>query len=241
MKKTFALLLALMLLLAPLSAWAEGEETPPPPPEYEPLPEAFWPLSQQVPGDWFADFFGLEIRLILGEEGAYALFVPGSEPLSGVWEVRDGLLIMDGDEDSPVLFLNDTLRMEEPDLLFTRERPLVYTPAEPLLNASASAYDGFWKVQFVAVGEGTVLAAALGENTELYIEGTKLAVNGTLLGLRQFETAFADGALTFATDRGIVALQLLQDGFLRLTLFGEAPATLYLMAKPLPGQNPAGA
>jgi len=242
MKKTCALLLAFLLLCLPLSAWAEAEETPPPPPpepEYEPLPAAYLSLAQRALGEWYAELSGLEIQLTLGEDGAYALLIPGNEPFSGVWEEKDGQLILDGDTDSPLLVLDDVLRLDALDLLFTREKPITYAPAEPMADAPAALYDGHWRAHFVVLGEGTILAAALGEDTELYIEGDKLATNGARFGLKQYAPAFADGALTFPTDQGDVALQILQDGFLRLTLSGDAPAILYLMSIPHPGQTPA--
>lgn len=242
MKKTCALLLAFLLLCLPLSVWAEGEQTPPPPPpepEYEPLPAEYLPLSERALGDWYAEISGLPIRLTLSEDGAYALLVPGSEPLAGVWAEADGQLILDGEEESPLLVLDDVLRFDALGLIFTREKPETYAPAEPLTGATAALYDGHWRAHFVALGEGTILAAALEEDTELYIEGDKLATNGARFGLKQYAPAFADGALTFTTDQGQVTLQLLQDGFLRLTLAGDAPATLYLLSIPLPGQTPA--
>lgn len=242
MKKTCALLLAFLLLCLPLFVWAEGEETPPPPPpepEYEPLPAEYLPLSERALGDWYAELSGLPIQLTLSEDGGYALLVPGSEPLAGVWAEEDGRLILDGEAENALLVLDDVLRFDALGLIFTREKPETYAPAEPLADATAALYDGHWRAHFVALGEGTILAAALEEDTELYIEGDKLATNGARFGLKLFAPAFTDGALTFQTDQGQVTLQLLQDGFLRLTLAGDAPATLYLMPIPLPGQTPA--
>ena len=238
MKKIFALLLAFLLL--PLPVWAGGEETPPPPPEpeYEPLPDEYKTLAERSTGDWYADSAGLTITLTLSEDGAYALTVPGSEAMTGLWEEKDGMLIMDGDGESTLLPVGGVLRMDPPGLLFMREQPEVYVPAEPIADAKEGIFDGWWVSHFTAVGDGTILSDAIGEDTELYIEGTKLAVNGSLFGLAQYDGAIESGKLTFTADKGAVTLELLQDGFLRLTLSGDTPATLYLMAKPLPGETP---
>ncbi|MBR0356907.1 MAG: hypothetical protein IJH54_05445 [Clostridia bacterium] len=241
MKKAFALLLALILLLTPLAAWAEGDPTPPPLPEEpacEPLPEEYLPLSQRVLGDWYADYAGLLISLTLGEDGSYALLAPGIEAQTGQWEARDGQLFLDGGEEAAITPLNGVLCFEGLDLLFTREQPLTYVPAD-VAEAAEGDFDGFWKVRFVAVGEGTALAQALHEDTFVYIEGTNVALGGERFGdvIRVFTAA--DKALTLTEGESTISLQLQQDGFLRLTIAGPEPATLYLMPAPIPGQAPA--
>jgi hypothetical protein len=254
MKKLLLILLAALLLLASACGTQDAastqtpqddaaatptasEPTPPPPPEeatYEPLPEEYKPLSQRVQGEWYADMAGLPITLTLAEDGAYTLTTPGGESRTGVWEAKDGQVILDGDEDAPVLPLGEALRME--DLLFTRTRPTVYEPAEIYADAAEGSFDGYWVSRFSAAGEGTILSSAIGEDTELYIEGTRLAANGALLGTEEYDCSFDAGALSFTTDKGTVKLELLQDGFLRLTLDGDTPAVLYLMAMSLPGE-----
>ena len=197
-------------------------------PEYEPLPEAYLPLAQRVLGDWYADQAGLVIALSLAEDG-YTLTVPGTDPQAGQWEARDGMVVLDGDEGSALLILDDVLRMDALDLLFGREKPLTYVPADILADAPEGALDGLWRAQFVAVGEGTMLAEAAEEDAFVYIEGANVALGGTRFGnvIRVF-TPDA-GALTLPEEG--VTLQLQQDGFLRMTL---ADAVIYLMASPLP-------
>ena len=102
----------------------------------------------------------------------------------------------------------------------------------------AGNFDGYWKSYYTASGDGTVLSSAIKEDTELYIEGTKLAVNGSLFGLAMYDCTVENGVLTFVTDKGIVTLQLLRDNYLKLTLSGDAPTTLYLSARPIPGITP---
>ena len=219
----------------------EPEPTRPPAPEepeYDPLPDEYRTLTERCVGDWYADVAGMTVTLTLSEDGAYALTAAGGEAMTGKWEEKDGALVMDGDEENPLLPIGDVIRMDSLDLLFTREQPTVYVPAEPIADAKEGIFDGWWVSHFTAVGDGTILSDAIGEDTELYIEGTKLAVNGSLFGLAQYDGAIENGKLTFTSDKGAVTLELLQDGFLRLTLSGNTPATLYLMAKPLPGEVP---
>ena len=82
-------------------------------------------------------------------------------------------------------------------------------------------------------------AQALHEDTFVYIEGTNVALGGERFGdvIRVFSAA--DGALTLTEGEATISLQLQQDGFLRLTVAGPEPATLYLMPAPIPGQAPA--
>ena len=208
-----------------------AEPTRPPKPEepaYEPLPEEYLPLSQRVLGDWYADQAGLVIALSLAEDG-YTLTVPGTDPQAGQWEERDGMVVLDGDDESALLVLDDVLRMDALDLLFGREKPLTYVPADLFADAPEGALDGLWRAQFVAVGEGTMLAEAAEEDAFVYIEGANVALGGTRFGnvIRVFTP---DGGGLTLPEEG-VTLQLQQDGFLRMTL---ADAVIYLMASPLP-------
>ena len=210
-----------------------AEPTRPPKPEepaYEPLPEEYLPLSQRVLGDWFADQAGLMITLSLTEDG-YTLAVPGQAPQAGQWEEKDGMIVLDGDREGGLLVLDNALRMDALGLLFTREQPLTYVPADLVADAPEGAFDGLWRAQFVAVGSGetagTMLAEAAEEDAFVYIEGTNVALGGRRFGnvIRVFTP---DGGGLTLPEEG-VTLGLQQDGFLRLTL---ADATIYLMAAP---------
>ncbi|MBQ9322765.1 MAG: hypothetical protein IJR81_00840, partial [Clostridia bacterium] len=110
-------------------------------------------------------------------------------------------------------------------------------PAEPLADAQTGSFDGFWKAHFVAVGNGVMLAQALAEDAFVYIEGTNVALGGQRFGdmIRVFTPA--DGALTLTEGESTISLQLQQDGFLRLTVAGPEPVTIYLMPALIPGQE----
>ena len=135
--------------------------------------------------------------------------------------------------------VSGVLRWDNADLLFTREAPQGYVPAEVFTDAKEGAFDGWWKAQYVGVGEGTILAAALDEDTELYIEGTKIAFTGARFGSAIADGKAANGVFSFSAGDAGVKLELQSDGFLRLTLDGAEPAVLYLMHMALPGQTPA--
>ena len=237
MKKTFALLLALILLLTPLAAWAEdGDETPPPPPpepEYEPLPDAYKPLAERVIGDWFANRMGLAVSLTLSEDGSYVLSVPGDEPQKGQWEARDGQLFLDGGQQIVLTPVNDILCLDELELFFTREQPQVYVPGDLLADVKEGGFDGLWKAQFVAVGDGTVLAQAMGEDAMLRIEGARVYMGGGRVSDAPVEFTLDHGALVLKGDGVSLTLQLQQDGFLRLTFSGMLSRTVYFLPIPV--------
>ncbi len=265
MKKWFLILLAALLLLAAACSTTEeapsqtpqnGTETPqggtvpetpgpdetmppaPEDPEYEPAEDGREPLSESVSGEWFAEYAGAVLTLTLAEDGSYTAAFPGAEAHTGTWEAKDGVVVLDGDENDPLLPVGDVLRLESRGMLFSREKPECYAPANVVSGAKAGSFDGYWKSYYTAAGEGTVLSAAIGEDTELYIEGTTVGVNGALLGLAQYEGTVENGALTFAADRGTVTLELQEDGLLRLTVSGGTPAVLYLMPAAIPGDEP---
>ena len=210
---------------------------PPPPeePEYEPLPAEYLPLSERVQGLWYADEAGLVITLALTEDG-FTLSVPGEQPKTGKWEAKDGVIVLGGEEENPLTPLGDVLLWDAMDLLFTREMPTVYIPADVIADAKEGSFDGFYKAQFVAVGEGTILAAAAEEDAYVYIEGTNVALGGTRFGNVIKVFVAGPGALTLAEDGLDVKLELQEDGFLRMTL---PDAVIYLMPAVIPGTKPA--
>lgn len=193
----------------------EPEPTMPPPPEepeYESLPAEYLPLSERVLGEWYADEAGLVITLALTEEG-YTLSVPGTDAQTGKWEAKDGVIVLNGDEQNPLTPIGDVIA-----------------------DAKEGSFDGFFKAQFVAMGEGTILAAAAEEDAYVYIEGTNVALGGTRFGNVIKVFAAAPGALTLAEPDLSVKLELQQDGFLRMTL---SDAVIYLMPAVVPGTEPA--
>ena len=223
---------------APRDNQPEPESTRPPrpeEPEYDTLADDYIPLNERVLGYWYADKAGLLVTLELNEDG-FSLSVPGSESLTGDWEAKDGEIVLNGDEENPLLPINDVIFFDTLDLLFTREMPAVYVPAEIITDAREGSFDGFFKAQFVAVSGGTILANVLDEDTIVYIEGTNVALGGTRFGNVIKVFSAATGALTLSEDVLNVKLELQQDSFLRMTL---PDTVIYLMPAVLPGTDPA--
>ncbi len=237
MKKLLVTLLSAALLLALAACGntdAPGPETTPEPPEeelvYDPLPEPPLPLEQRLLGDWYAGYQGLALTLTLAEDGSYAFRCPGQEDRTGVWALNDeNLLCLDGEEDETLLPAEDTLRWTSAGLIFTREAPEVYVPGEIRTDLQPGDLDGYWKSHFLAVDGGTILASALDEKTDIYIEGTRVALGGPLFGDIIVEMEWKDAALTYEKEGVSVTLALQEDGLLRLAVGGEDPVTVYLL------------
>ena len=196
MKKTLALLLAMALLLAS-AALAE----------------------ESVAGDWYADLGGAAAQLTLKEDGTYLLTIPGSEPLAGEWKAEDGFVYIDGAEEAE-LWINGEGRLvlAEGGILFNREAPETYAPAEPRENTLLEIFAGYWKSAYVDV-DGVPLPARLAEdNTDLYVEGHSAILGGPVFGDKLVTLTYENGALSCEADGLNVLMQCQLDGLLRLTV-----------------------
>ena len=249
MKKLLCAMLALALMLA-LTPLALAEDEAPAGYDFPELTPSDLPVAMTLPGEWYADFQGLAIKLTLSGDGAYALEVPGTGKSSaGAWEIKDGMLYLEGNE-APLLPLDDALIWSAVSLTFLREQPVTYTPAEVYADAQTETFNGWWRAQFTQVGgsvgtaskrpavrraqgEGSViLSSAIGDDTALYMENGKAALAGRLFGRQVAEFSLKDGALTAKVEGAKVTLQLQQDGFMRLTYErGGETRVIYLMPK----------
>ena len=247
MKKLLSILLALTLLLGAL-AFSEEVIVPEPDMESYEYYEMPVPVEQAVLGEWYASFQGLTVKLTL-DDGAYTLEFPGTgKGSNGAWEIKDGMLYLEGNE-APLLPLDSALIWSAVNLVFSREQPVTYTPAEVYADAQAELFNGFWRAQFTQVGGArdtskrpavrgiqaggsVILSSAIGDDTALYLENGKAALAGTLFGRQIAEFSLTDGALTAKVDGAKVTLQLQQDGFMRLTYErGGETRVIYLMPK----------
>ncbi len=141
------------------------------------------------------------------------------------------------------------------NLVFRREAPAVYEPAEAYKEASAEAYNGYWNAHFTQVGGArdtskrpavrsvqaggsVILSSFIDDDTAMYIENGKAALAGQLFGRQVAEFTLTDGALTAKVEGGKVTLQLQTDGFLRLTYASKDEAkVIYLLPAPDPYAN----
>ena len=169
MKKLFAILLALSLLVslcAPAMAEdilaeaagveeaATPEPTPVPTPEPTPTPE---PLPV-VTGVWYGAMLGLGVELDLYEGGSYALIIDGTEGArNGLWTQDMQAVYLDAEQEHSLTlaYRDDTLvaSLEGTQVVMTREPAAIFRPAEEKTVATARLRDfnGCWTCAMVGV------------------------------------------------------------------------------------------
>ena len=94
----------------------------------------------------------------------------------------------------------------------------------------AESFAGYWKAAYTDVGGTPVPARLLGDETDLYIEGSSAILGGPTLGDTQVKLTWENGALTSDIEGVKVRVQFQADGCLRLTVTGNesAPQTWYM-------------
>ena len=192
-------------------------------------------------GCWYADLNGLSITLTLSADGTYTftdVVLPENDQ-TGAWELRDGFIYLDGNEYVPLSFNGSTLTQVDLGLLFTREKPRGYIPADIMSDAAVDMFAGYWKAAYADVNGTPVPVALLDDETDLYVDGHSAILGGPMLGDTQVKLTFENSAL-FCDNEGVKAELLLQaDGLLRLTVTGSEtmPQTWYLMRVYSPAQD----
>ena len=212
MKKTFAIILAFLLIFAHA---APADET-----------------GNPALGDWYADLNGIPVSLSLNPDGTYVFSALG-EVSGGVWAPSDGFVVLDGDGESPLNVVSDTFMVHrELGLFFTREPVRVYSPAIVVPASGADWFAGYWKSLYVETAGTTVLAEAIGDDTDLYIEGEAVALGGGRFGDIWWNFTFENGTLSAQLDGGeTLPVSLQMDGMLRLEITsGGKSETLFFAA-----------
>ena len=192
-----------------------------------------FPVPAEEPaGDWYGEANGLPVHLALGTDGAFTLSIPTQAPVTGDWVFNDGFVFLDGDGDNPLNLVNESLMVwANGGIIFTREAPEAYVPAEPWTDAPVILYSDYWKAAYADVAGTLVPAAALEDETDLYVEGYSALLGGPILGDVIVKLEEQGGVLATAAGSAPAAtIVLQQDGLLCLTVTGSetAPQTWYL-------------
>ena len=186
MKKLVSLVLALCLLCMTSAVLAEGD----------------------IAGDWYGSMYGMSIQVTFTAEGTYTLSSSGSEISSGTYELKDGIVYMDGDSNAENGFVYDgtTLVNEAQGVTLTQDPEAAQgiTLAEVNTEAKLEDFAGEWVCKYASVNGMTVDVTAIPveqlgatEIPGMKIEGTKVELTGleSLAGSDPLEMEFVDGAL----------------------------------------------
>ncbi len=191
-----------------------------------------------VSGIWYSTTSGIPVRLTLSEDGSYTSAAPGTDPVTGTWEERDGDLFLDGSETPEFTVQDDKLLWNGMAAFLTREEQAVYTPAETFADFDPALFRGYWKALYVDVDGIACLASALNDTTDLYVEGNSMILGGPLFGDLPVKAESADGALACTAEGITVTLRMQQDSLLRMTVdTGEETMTWYLQAAGIPEEE----
>ncbi len=211
--------------------------------------------------DWYGWTRGIPLCLSLVSDGSYTLTM-GKEERSGAWEKTDGVIVLDGEEASTFLTDGDKLNWLSGGLILFREEPdrdSWYTPAELRTNVTVEDYDGYWTSSYVNIDGAILSAGDVVDRTDVYIqmpseydliqkeseeiaEGeaardttARVALGGPLFGDVIVDMTFSDEALRYGDGDVGVAMQLQEDGLLRMTVAGDgSEMVLYLLPTDAP-------
>ena len=215
MKKTLILFLAFLLFLTPAAAEEENTEQS---------------GSSAAGGNWYADADGVPVRLCLNEDGTFELSIPG-DVSEGEWETEDGCVLLDGAAEFPLELIGGALIQEDAGLVFTREDPGTYAPEEPVPDAEAGWFGGYWASVYADMSGTPVPASSVGDDTDLWIDGTLAALGGRRFGDIFWNFTFENGKMTAALDDGrTVDIAFQRDGILRMTVAGQGEETVLYLA-----------
>ncbi|MBR2834660.1 MAG: hypothetical protein IKE43_02975 [Coriobacteriales bacterium] len=118
------------------------------------------------------------------------------------------------------------------EIVFYRTEPGSYTPAKADSAASLESFAGYWKSAYVSLGGAPIESSILGEKTDIYIDGERVAMGGELFGDVFVNFTFSEGALkATVSDSLSIEIVLLQDGHLRMTLASPTGEMIIYLAK----------
>ena len=133
MKKLVSLILALCLVCLSTAVLAEGAD---------------------ITGNWYGTMYGMSVTLTLNADNTYKLLM-GENEIPGTYELKDGIVYMDGDTDAANGFVYDgtTLVNEKQSVTFTRDAEAAQsiTLAEVNTEAKLEDFAGEWVCKYVSM------------------------------------------------------------------------------------------
>ena len=239
MKKSVSLLLTLCLACLSVAAFTE---------------------AGGLLGVWYGSLYGMPAQLTFNEDGSYVMSLASNE-LPGTYELKDGIVYMDGSEnaDDGFVFDGTSLVNETQGVTLTRDQAdiaeIVLAEVNP--DAALEDFGGDWVCKYMSMSGMTlditqIPLESLGATQipSLKIEGSTVALTGidSLVGSDPLEMTFADGALTFdlgaklgMPDMGMsINVLMLQDGMADINVnMGDETVDLYFTPADAASEAPA--
>ncbi|MBQ8111233.1 MAG: lipocalin family protein [Clostridia bacterium] len=217
MKKIFAMLLALAMLLGAM-AMAEAVDV-----------TGDWYCTEMIQGEnsFNPADLGLKIVVTLNEDGT--AIMDAGEPVEGTWTIDGDTVTLkeEGAPDTVMTLVDGNLVIEQDSvsMVLSREAAQGFTPAEAIEAAAIEDFNGTWEAYKAGAFGAYVDMSALGGTAGLSIEDGALTVHGTLFSGAEGQTVtveFVDGALKVSMDdQGDLEICLLEDGTLRMNMINE--------------------
>ena len=230
MKKIFAMLLALAMLLGAM-AMAEATDV-----------TGTWYAVEMIQGDQSINpaEMGLEITMTLNEDGTATMNGAG-DPSEGTWTFDGETLTIqeEGADDTVMTYADGNLTMGDDSMtmVFSQEAPEaeVFAPAAAV-EAAVEDFAGTWKAEKIGLEGSYYPVSLLGADITATFEDTTITLDGFLFSNTSIPLEYADGALSVSAadeDSGMamaVQATLLEDGMLELNLdAGETGAFAFYM------------
>lgn len=208
MKRLTALILALAMICALGAATAE----------------------EGLAGEWYGLMYGAATTLTFSEDGTYIL-AAGEESTKGTYELKDGIVYMDGSTNPDENFAYDGLSLvnEQFNVTFTRENSvqgIILADVNP--DAPREAFAGEWTCRYMSASGVTLdlqqvpdeLLREMEPIPAMKIDGTDVTLTGMeeLLGSDPVPMVYADGALTAEKAGAEIRIQILQDGMAAVSI-----------------------
>ena len=210
-------------------------------------------------GEWYSELSGMPMTLTLSEDYTYELNVDAGDTGTlfaefGAWEYDDSIITFTANDDLGDFRLLDenaahytaetiTAVSHGFDIVFKREQPQFFAPADANADAKLEDYSGRWSASRLAALGMTIDAAQMGLEFTIVVDEGKVSLAGgnDLFGLNvlEFDCAFEEGILIAQSVESVnggglnFTLRLLQDDVLEMhgenAETGEDEGTLYMV------------
>ena len=187
-------------------------------------------------GIWYGERNGMIVSLQLNVDGSYTMQSPLSDEVlnSGRWTSSGPAVFLGGEGGDRLDLLGDSrLLWGSAGMTFSRNMPSVYEPAELADVVPLEFYAGYWKSAYISAAGVTAESSTMGDNTDIYIMDSRVALGGDLFHDAIVDMSFENGKLSWSADGVSITLGAQLDGLLRVTVTADSGGTVVVYLKPV--------